>query len=119
MISMAGPTDFIPTSDLSPNQVQIVQLLIGTPYLSNPFAYAEASPISHVTANSKPTLLFHGKLDIVVPYQQSVDLKNRLAQFGTVHKLVSYEDTGHEVINAKYKASFLLECENWFKLHLK
>lgn len=119
VISMAGPTDFTPTSNLSDTQVEIVQLLIGAPYLSNPSAYAEASPISHVTANSKPTLLFHGKLDIVVPYQQSFDLKNRLAQFSTVHKLVSYEDTGHEVINANYMASFLAECDNWFKLHLK
>jgi dipeptidyl aminopeptidase/acylaminoacyl peptidase len=119
VISMAGPTDFTPTSNLSATQIQIVQFLIGTPYLSNPSAYAEASPISHVKANSKPTLLFHGKLDVVVPFQQSVDLKNRLVQFSTVHKLVTYEDTGHEVINANYMASFLAECENWFKLHLK
>lgn len=119
VISLAGPTDFTPTSGLSPVQAQIVQSLIGTSYLTNPTAYAEASPISHVTANSKPTLLFHGKLDVVVPYQQSVDLKNRLTQFSIVHKLVSYEDTGHEVINANYMASFLTECDNWLKLHLK
>lgn len=119
VISMAGPTDFTPTPNVSLLQAQVVQLLIGSSYQSNPSAYAEASPITHVKSNSKPTLLFHGKLDAVVPYQQSVDLRNRLAQVGSVHKLVSYEDTGHEVINATYMISFLAECENWFKLHLK
>lgn len=119
VISMAGPTDFTPTPNVSLLQAQVVQLLIGSSYQSNPSAYAEASPITHVKSNSKPTLLFHGKLDAVVPYQQAVDLRNRLAQVGSVHKLVSYEDTGHEVINVNYMASFLAECDNWFKLYLK
>ena len=118
VISMAGPTDFTATANVSPLQAQVVQLLIGTPYLTNPSAYAEASPISHVKATSKPTLLFHGKKDLIVPYQQATDLKNRLAQFGTVHKLITYEDTGHEVVNVNYMASFLAECDNWFKLYL-
>ena len=119
VMSMAGPTDFTPKPNVSPLQAQVVQLLIGSSYQSNPSAYAEASPITHVKSNSKPTLLFHGKLDLVVPYQQAVDLKNRLAQVGSVHKLISYEDTGHEVINVNYMASFLAECDNWFKLYLK
>jgi dipeptidyl aminopeptidase/acylaminoacyl peptidase len=119
VISMAGPTDLTATGSAGPAQAQVVQWLIGSSYQANPSAYAEASPISHVKANSKPTLLFHGKQDLVVPYQQAVDLKNKLTQTGTVHKLISYEDTGHEVINVNYMASFLAECDNWFKLHLK
>ena len=119
VISMAGPTDLTATGSAGTAQAQVVQWLIGFSYQANPSAYAEASPISHVTSSSKPTLLFHGKKDMVVPYQQAVDLKNKLVQFGTVHKLISYEDTGHEVINVNYMASFLAECDNWFKLYLK
>ncbi len=119
VISLAGPTDFTATGSVSPVQAQVVQLLIGIPYQTNPVAYAEASPITHVKADSKPTLLFHGKKDLVVPYQQAVDLKSRLTQSGAVHKLISFEDTGHEVINVNYMASFLAECDNWFKLYLK
>ena len=119
VISMAGPTDLSAIGGVSPAQAQVVQWLIGSAYQAIPSAYAEASPITHVSATSKPTLLFHGKLDQVVPYQQSVDLKNRLAQFGALHKLVSYEDTGHEVINVNYMASFLAECDAWFKLYMK
>lgn len=119
VISMAGPTDLTAIGGVGPAQAQVVQWLIGSAYQANPSAYAEASPINHVTASTKPTLLFHGKLDLVVPYQQSVELKNRLAQFGAIHKLISYEDTGHEVINVNYMASFLAECDSWFKLYLK
>lgn len=119
VISMAGPTDLTATGSAGAAQVQVVQWLIGSSYEANPAAYAEASPINHVTASSTPTLLFHGKKDLVVPFQQAIDLKNKLVQFGTVHKLVSYEDTGHEVINVNHMASFLVDCDNWFKLYLK
>jgi len=119
VISMAGPTDLSLIGSAGIPQMQVVQWLIGSTIQANPSAYAEASPISHVTAGSKPTLMFHGKLDVVVPYQQAVDLKNRLAQFGATHKLVLYEDTGHEVINVTYMASFLADCENWLKLYFK
>ncbi|MES3017094.1 MAG: alpha/beta hydrolase [Bacteroidota bacterium] len=119
VISMAGPTDLTSIGGAGPAQAQVAQWLIGSTIQANPGAYAEASPITHVTALSKPTLMFHGKLDPVVPYQQAVELKNRLVQSGAVNKLVLYEDTGHEVINVNYMASFLADSESWLKLYLK
>ena len=114
VISMAGPTDLT-----AMGATPAVQWLIGSSIHDNPTAYIQASPISHVSANSKPTLMFHGKKDDVVSYQQSVILSNRLKQFGIVDKLILYEDTGHEVINVNYMASFLAHCENWFEIYLK
>jgi dipeptidyl aminopeptidase/acylaminoacyl peptidase len=114
VISMAGPTDLT-----AMGATPAVQWLIGSSINDNPTAYTQASPISHVSANSKPTLMFHGKKDDVVSYQQSVILSNRLKQFGIVDKLILYEDTGHEVINVNYMASFLAHCENWFEIYLK
>lgn len=119
VISMAGPTDFKSIQLASPFQIQVVNWLIGTTIQANPAAYAEASPITHVSAKSKPTLMFHGKLDVVVPYQQSEDLKTRLDQFDIDKKLVLYSDTGHELINLTNTASFLADCESWFRLYLK
>ena len=116
---MAGPTDLRSIQMSNPLQIQVVNWLIGTSIQANPAAYAEASPITHVSAKSKPTLMFHGKLDVVVPYQQSEDLKTRLDQFGIDKKFVLYSDTGHEVINLTNTASFLADCESWFKLYLK
>ncbi len=119
VISMAGPTDLTLIGGAGAAQAQVAQWLIGSTIQANPAAYAEASPIVHVTAAAKPTLLFHGKQDLFVPYQQAVELKNRLTQFGAMNKMVSFEDTGHEVVNVNYMASFLADCESWLKLYLK
>lgn len=119
VISLAGPTDLTAIIGAGATQVQVAEWLVGSTIQINPAAYAEASPITHVNASVKPTLLFHGKKDLVVPYQQAVDLKSRLAQYGAIHKLVLYEDTGHEVVNVNHMASFLAECEGWLKLYLK
>lgn len=119
VISLAGPTDLTAIQSAGPAQIQVVQWLIGASPQANPAAYVQASPITHVKSTSKPTLMFHGKLDIVVPYQQSVDLNNKLKQAGATGKLILYEDTGHEVLNLNHTAAFLAECESWLKLYLK
>ncbi len=119
VISMAGPTDLSQIIHAGAAQMQVAQWLIGSTYQANPEAYAQASPVTHVSAGSRPTLLFHGKLDIVVPYLQSVELNNKLKQSGAASKLVLYEDTGHEVINLNHTMSFLADCEAWLRLYLK
>jgi len=119
VISLAGPTDLTVVQFLSPSQAQIIQGLIGSTIQTNPAAYAQASPVTHISAASKPTLIFHGKLDVVVPYQQSAELTARLKQLGAIGKLVLYEDTGHEVLNLNHTVSFLADSESWFKLYLK
>ncbi|MBL7729519.1 MAG: alpha/beta hydrolase, partial [Dinghuibacter sp.] len=49
---------------------------LGTTLTANPSLYGQASPINIVTAQSAPTQLFHATGDTVVPYQQSVLLRN-------------------------------------------
>lgn len=119
VISMAGPTDLSTLQAVSPQHAQGISWLIGSSFQSNPAAYAEASPITYVRANSKPTLIFHGKLDLLVPYQQSLALENRLGEMGVNKKLILIEDTGHEVVNLTNTATFLSNCESWLKLYLK
>jgi acetyl esterase/lipase len=119
VISMAGPTDLAQIVNAGPAQTQVVQWLIGASLQTAPSAYVQASPITHVSATAKPSLLFHGKLDLVVPYQQSVELNAKLKQAGAATKLVLFEDTGHEVINLNHTMGFLADCEAWLRLYLK
>lgn len=119
VISMAGPTDLTGIMNAGTAQSQVVQWLVGLPFQTNPDAYAQASPITHVSSASKPTLLFHGKLDVVVPHEQSISLSSRLKQLGVANKLVLYEETGHEVVNLNNTMSFLSDCDAWLKVHLK
>lgn len=55
----------------------------------------QASPITHVTKNSPPTLLIHGDKDEVVPLQQSEVLLAKLKEVGVPVKLVVHKDGGH------------------------
>ena len=54
-----------------------------------------ASPISHITRNSPPTLLIHGDKDNVVPLQQSEVFAEKLKAAGVPVKLVVHKDGGH------------------------
>jgi acetyl esterase/lipase len=55
----------------------------------------QASPITHVTKDSPPTLLIHGDKDEVVPLQQSEVMAAKLTEVGVPVKLVVRKDGGH------------------------
>jgi acetyl esterase/lipase len=50
--------------------------------------YAAASPITHVTGSSPPTLLLHGDADTLVPLTQSVAMQTALEASGVPVRLV-------------------------------
>ncbi|MDN4615404.1 alpha/beta hydrolase [Leifsonia sp. F6_8S_P_1B] len=60
-----------------------------------PARLADASPVTHVDAGDPPVLLFHGMRDDVVPYQQSVELANRVTRAGGSAQLVLASQLGH------------------------
>ena len=55
----------------------------------------EASPISHVTSDSPPTLLTHGTNDDVVAYNQSVIMLEALQRAGVKSELLTIPGGGH------------------------
>lgn len=56
--------------------------------------YDSNSPFSVVTAQSKPTIIFHGTVDLVVPLYQSQWLNGKLNLLGVPHEYYEYID-GH------------------------
>merc|ERR1712217_36195 len=54
-----------------------------------------ASPVSYITANSPPTLTFHGTIDTLVPYDQAVILKDKLDAAGVPNYLMSISSWDH------------------------
>ena len=54
-----------------------------------------ASPMNHVSATTKPTLVIHSDDDKSVPIQQAVDFVGKLRAAGVVHRFVHYTDKGH------------------------
>lgn len=58
-------------------------------------AYREASPISHVTADDSPVFLYHGKLDILVEPEQSINYHKALVANGINSELYLHRVWGH------------------------
>jgi acetyl esterase/lipase len=115
VISLAGPTNLANMQNASPQQAQVVRWFLGADASTSAAVYQQASPVNHVAATSKPTLLLHGRQDVIVPYQQSVELKAKLDQFGIKNELVTYENLGHESdLNAV--PGLIETIEEWLKL---
>ena len=120
VVSVAGPTNFTDASAATDFQKGIVAGFLGAPFQPSSDLYAAASPITHVDANTKPTLIIHGKLDVVVPYQHSVDLHNKLDELHVANKLIAVDGAGHEdVINNANMEDLLGEASAWFSTYLE
>jgi len=59
---------------------------------------AEASPITHLTADDPPFLLIHGERDTLVPYEQSQLMYDRLVQTNVPAQLVIVKNAGHSFV---------------------
>ena len=59
--------------------------------------FAEASPVTHVSPDDPPTLLYHGDLDDVVPYDQAPKLKAALRDAGVPVKLLRVRSADHDL----------------------
>ena len=73
-----------------------------------------ASPMTHVSATTRPILVIHSDDDKSVPVQQAVDFVEKLKAAGVTHRFVHYADRGHmgitdEVI--KEARAFIAEQE--------
>jgi acetyl esterase/lipase len=76
-------------------QLNPVFQFLGVRYEAQPQLYAEASPITHVARDSAPFLLLHGTDDEAVPYEQSVEMLNRLKQARVRAELFTAQGAGH------------------------
>lgn len=96
VVDLFGPTDLVAlyNSYSGVTQFALANIVGGTP-ASNLAAYSQASPLNYVSAQSPPTILFHGGKDDVVPLVQSTNLKNKLAGFNITYLMYVYPNEGH------------------------
>ncbi len=90
VVAGAGPTDL----RVYPDSPFIKALIGGTP---DQFGaeYAAASPITYVSADDPPVLLYHGRLDQLVEVEQSERLHQTLLDAGVRSELVTPSLSGH------------------------
>jgi acetyl esterase/lipase len=73
----------------------VLAKLIGGSGDELPDLYADASPISHVSADDPPVLLYHGALDWMVDVEQSRRLLAKLRAAGVTAELLEEPWSGH------------------------
>lgn len=94
VIDYYGPADMIwgyaaPSNPLVLNSHKVMEDYLGGTYKQVPANYAASSPILYTNAQSVPTLLIHGKNDVLVSYQHSVRLNAKLNQLYVKHYLLT------------------------------
>ncbi|KAA3610694.1 MAG: alpha/beta hydrolase [Calditrichaeota bacterium] len=93
VINLYGPTNL--TTEYARTHTSTNNFL-GMKYADNPALFATASPLSYISADDPPTLIFHGTLDDLVPVSQSDSLHSKLNSFGITseyHRLEGWPHT--------------------------
>jgi acetyl esterase/lipase len=102
VVDYFGPTDFLQMDAQSlpdglvhdaPDSPE--SQLVGGPIQEHKDRVAKANPITYVSKDDSPFLIIHGDQDKLVPYQQSVLLKDALEEVGVSVTFYRVEDGGH------------------------
>ena len=92
---------------------------LGATYAQKPELWAEATPLTHVDKNSAVFLFLHGNADTTVPYQQSLDMLNKLKAAGVEAELFTAEGAAHGFFNRPpWFEPTLKRMEEFFLRHL-
>lgn len=77
--------------------------------------FRQCSPITHVSPDDPPTLIFHGDADKTVPIQQSRSMMTRFQEAGVESRLVVRPGAGHGWTPGEEE---LTQFAGWFDRHL-
>ncbi len=126
IVLRATPTDL--TAQAKADHGGGVTGFLELPWSDTPAArtlYATASPSTHISATSPPTLLIHGDADESVPFEASVAMEAALAKAGVKTRLIRVAGGAHGAdfgAGAKPRADwpdFFGEAVRWYDTHLR
>ena len=102
VVDYFGPTDFLqmdaqslPDGLVHDASDSPESQLVGGPIQEHKDRVARANPITYVSKDDSPFLIIHGDKDKLVPYQQSVLLKDALEEAGVPVTFYRVEGGGH------------------------
>ena len=109
MVDFFGPVDLVdmynnPASIFAPPAA--LAAVVGATPTSNLTLYQQSSPVNYVTAQSPPTIILQGGVDLLVSPSQSVALKTKLLAMGVINQYVFYPTESHGWLGANLTDSF-------------
>jgi acetyl esterase/lipase len=104
--------------------VSFLEVPLGDNVPSSRALWAQASPLTHVSAKTPPTLLIHGDADDLIPFSQSEGFEAALRGAGVATKLITVPGGKHgaDFGFAQPKPGWLNyhnEAAKWFDQYLK
>lgn len=98
VVAKNPPTDFTAADEMHRERALVT--FMGAPREDAPERYAEASPLTHLSADDPPVFALHGTADRTVPYNQSLLLQQRMQELGIPMTLVTFDGAGHGLSGA-------------------
>jgi acetyl esterase/lipase len=97
VVSYFGPTQ-LDANDIPLTSVPLVSTFIGGLQTEKPEVYRQASPLTYVSPEDAPMLLFHGTSDPIVPYSQAIKMVTAMTRHnipGRVELLINADHGDH------------------------
>ncbi|MDB5106550.1 MAG: alpha/beta hydrolase fold protein-3 domain protein [Fibrobacteres bacterium] len=93
VIAFYAPADMVfgyslPTNPLIMDSRLLMEQYLGGGYPAVPEKYVASSPVEHLTASSPPTLLLHGRPDVLVSWRHTVHMRAKMDSLGVRHFIV-------------------------------
>ncbi len=88
--------------------------LVGN-YAKNHDDYINRSPINYINKIKKPVLLFHGKKDQVISYEQTFKIQEILIRNNKYSEVIFFENEGHGFKNIENKKVVLQKSQDFLK----
>lgn len=100
VIAFYAPADMVfgyslPTNPLIMDSRDLMVKYLGGPYETHPQAYTASSPVEHLSGGTVPTLLLHGRPDVLVSFRHTVHMRERLGPLGVRHFAVDLPWAAH------------------------
>jgi len=103
VVDFFGPTDLLKMDAQAVPGAKLIHdapdspesRLLGAPLQTVPQLAKSANPITYVSPDDPPFLIIHGTQDALVPYGQSILLKESLEKAGVETTLISIQEGGH------------------------
>jgi dipeptidyl aminopeptidase/acylaminoacyl peptidase len=117
-VVIAGISDLVSCRGTANNAPFYDYLLAGRP-AELPARYLERSPVTRLSAASRPALILHGEQDRCVPLGQAQELYAGLREFGVPVEFVTYPREGHQAREPAHVADQRERVLRWFASHLE
>jgi acetyl esterase/lipase len=117
VVDIVGPADFTdPAYTVHPLYEQSAMVLVGTTTPTEE-QILEINPVSHITAQSPPTLSFYGGQDFLIPSSQGPLLKEKLDAAGVYNEFNFYPEGGHADWNAQIMQEVFAKTIQFLNTH--